>query len=116
MRKGILKSSKSKLVKSTKKCCKPNRGNSVPTDASKDPESVILFGPWNIPTQRKDISKIYKKRQSALIKGHCVFCCENLTINKVNKDFTCPNCKKNLLDCFERGGEDKNINILMKLM
>jgi hypothetical protein len=77
-----------------------------------DPEEAIPFGPWNIPTLRKNISKIYKKRQGALEKGFCVFCCEWLDRVGITKDYKCPNCLKSLLDCFEKGLDDKSIDIL----
>jgi hypothetical protein len=101
--KTILKPKKKKL---------PKKGSKVKLD----PDEVMVFGPWKIPTKRKDIAKIYLKRQKALEKGFCVFCCEWLEKKRVKKDYSCPNCKKNLLDCFENGLEDKKISILNNLL
>lgn len=103
---------KNKTMSTTKNSLKSKKEKSSKTATKLDPEEAIAFGPWKIPTQRKNLVKIFKKRQGALEKGFCVFCCECLDRVGITKDYLCPNCKKSLLDCFVDGKTDKNISLL----
>lgn len=78
---------------------KRKRENSKHIIVKKDPEEAILFGPWNIPTKRKDISKIYERRRKLLLKGNCIRCGKEL--DKLN-NLQCHGCGTNLQEfCFQ---------------